>query len=200
MMRLDLVPGVVPAAARGRRGTCPSTTAWLPSSARRSRRCSRRSASTGRSRVALIPGMRRREVAVAALGTVYAIEGGKEAARADRTGPGHQMESGDPRCRCSPGTYLRAAMRFHARRDPPRDRKLEMDGGHLRLYAALAYAASLATYNIRRFARRRIARAFVRGSTNAGQSAAATATASPSFTEWQAAAVSTKGGRVSLYA
>ena len=38
--------------------------------------------------VALIPGMAAREVAVAALGTVYAIEGGKEAARADRPGAG----------------------------------------------------------------------------------------------------------------
>ena len=57
--------------------------------------------------VALIPGMAAREVAVAALGTVYAIEGGKEAADADRPGAGHANGRSPPRCRCSPGTSSR---------------------------------------------------------------------------------------------
>src|SRR5262249_17511691 len=67
----DLVPGVVPAAAARGRGTAmghapepilaPVGFNWQIN-------------------VALIPGMAAREVAVAALGTVYAIEGGKEAA------------------------------------------------------------------------------------------------------------------------
>ena len=65
--------------------------------------------------VALIPGMAAREVAVAALGTVYAIEGGKEAADADRPGARRAME---PRHRARPArlVHLRAAMRLHARR------------------------------------------------------------------------------------
>ena len=46
-----------------------------------SSRCSRRSDLIGQINVALIRGMAAREVAVAALGTVYAIQGGKEAAQ-----------------------------------------------------------------------------------------------------------------------
>ena len=84
--------------------------------------------------VALIPGMAAREVAVAALGTVYSIRGGKEAAQQI----GHLLAGqwslatalALPRL-----VHLRAAMRLHAGRDPPRDRQLEMDGGHLRLHA-----------------------------------------------------------------
>ena len=76
----DLVPGVAsrgrPRAPTDRR----STTASPPSSARR---CEPLIAPIGfnwQINVALIPGMAAREVAVGALGTVYAIEGGKEAA------------------------------------------------------------------------------------------------------------------------
>ena len=84
--------------------------------------------------VALIPGMAAREVAVAALGTVYSIEGGKEAAAADRPGAGASMDAGHRVV--APGlVHFRAAMRLDARRDQARDRQLEMDGGHLRLHA-----------------------------------------------------------------
>ena len=57
--------------------------------------------------VALIPGMAAREVAVGALGTVYAIEGGKEAARAQI---GHVLATNGAwrrRCRCWPGMSSR---------------------------------------------------------------------------------------------
>jgi hypothetical protein len=85
--------------------------------------------------VALIPGMAAREVAVAALGTVYAIEGGKEAAaQIGQTGARHQMEPCD-RAVAAGLVHLCAAMRFHARGDPPRDRKLEVDGVDVRLHA-----------------------------------------------------------------
>ena len=76
----DLVSGLVPAAAGGRRRAPRSTTASPPSSARRSSRCWLPVGFNWQIAVALIPGMAAREVAVAALGTVYAIEGGKEAA------------------------------------------------------------------------------------------------------------------------
>ncbi len=56
--------------------------------------------------VALIPGMAAREVAVAALGTVYAIEGGKEAA--EQIGQALASNGASrPRCRCWPGTSSR---------------------------------------------------------------------------------------------
>ena len=84
--------------------------------------------------VALIPGMAAREVAVAALGTVYAIEGGKEAARSDRTGACHQVEPCH-RAVAAGLVHLCPAMRFHAGGHSSRDRKLEMDGDHLRLHA-----------------------------------------------------------------
>ena len=59
---------------------------------------------------------------------------GRQASRRpDRTSAGHQMESGD-RIIAAGLVHLRAAMRFHAGGDPPRDRKLEMDGDHLRLH------------------------------------------------------------------
>ena len=75
----DLVPGVVPAAAGGRDGPAIDYSfaamigKWLEPL----------TAPIGfnwQINVALIPGMAAREVAVASLGTVYAIEGGKEAA------------------------------------------------------------------------------------------------------------------------
>lgn len=57
--------------------------------------------------VALIPGMAAREVAVAALGTVYAIEGGKEAA--DQIGQvlADKWSLATARCRCWHGTFSR---------------------------------------------------------------------------------------------
>ena len=104
--------------------------------------------------VALIPGMAAREVAVAALGTVYAIEGGKEAGRADRPGARHQMEPCD-RAVAAGLVHLRPAMRLHAGGDPPRDRKLDVDGDHLRLHAGagLCWRASRPTTSRSRSAR-----------------------------------------------
>jgi hypothetical protein len=56
--------------------------------------------------VALIPGMAAREVAVASLGTVYAIEGGKEApSRSARRSP--TSGASPPRWRCWSGTFSR---------------------------------------------------------------------------------------------
>ena len=82
--------------------------------------------------VALVPGMAAREVAVAALGTVYAIQGGAE--HAARPGAGPELEPGD-RAVASGLVHLRAAMRLDARRHQARDRRLEVDVGHLRLHA-----------------------------------------------------------------
>ena len=56
--------------------------------------------------VALVPGMAAREVAVAALGTVYAIQGGKEAAQQI----GHVLAktgASPPRSLCWSGTFSR---------------------------------------------------------------------------------------------
>ena len=53
--------------------------------------------------------------------------------RPDRPGARDQMESGD-RAVAARLVHLRPAMRFHAGGDPPRDRKLELDGDHLRLH------------------------------------------------------------------
>ena len=83
--------------------------------------------------VALVPGMAAREVAVAALGTVYAIQGGKEAVAADRPRARHAMEPGD-RAVIAGLVYFRTAMRLHAGGDQARNRKLALDGGHLRLH------------------------------------------------------------------
>ena len=83
--------------------------------------------------VALIPGMAAREVAVAALGTVYAIEGGKEAA--DQIGQAlAKLERRDGVVAVGL-VHFRAAMRLDPGGDPARDRELEMDGGDLRLHA-----------------------------------------------------------------
>ena len=76
--------------------------------------------------VALIPGMAAREVAVAALGTVYAIEGGKEAAEQIGQVLANEMESRD-RAVAARLVHLRAAMRLDAGGDPARDRKLDVD-------------------------------------------------------------------------
>ena len=57
--------------------------------------------------VALIPGMAAREVAVGALGTIYAIDGGEGAAEQDRPGARRPMEPRPRRWRCSPGTSSR---------------------------------------------------------------------------------------------
>ena len=56
--------------------------------------------------VALIPGMAAREVAVGALGTIYAIDGGEEAAR--RSARSWPANGRSPRrWPCSPGTFSR---------------------------------------------------------------------------------------------
>jgi ferrous iron transport protein B len=53
--------------------------------------------------------------------------------RSDWPGARHKMELGD-RAIIAGLVHLRSTMRFHAGRDPPRDRKLEMDGDHLWLH------------------------------------------------------------------
>ena len=57
--------------------------------------------------VALIPGMAAREVAVGALGTIYAVDGGEGAAPADRPSAGRPLERWPRRWRSSPGTSSR---------------------------------------------------------------------------------------------
>jgi len=85
--------------------------------------------------VALIPGMAAREVAVAALGTVYAIEGGKEAA--EQIG---QMLA----TKWSLATALSLLV---IRRETGSWKWMAITFAYM---FALAYAASLATYNIAR--------------------------------------------------
>jgi ferrous iron transport protein B len=97
--------------------------------------------------VALIPGMAAREVAVAALGTVYAIEGGKEAA--DQIG---QVLA----TKWSPATALSLlAWYIFAPQCASTLAVIRRETGSWKWMAitfaymlALAYAASLATYNI----------------------------------------------------
>ena len=107
--------------------------------------------------VALIPGMAAREVAVAALGTVYAIEGGKEAAEQIGQVLASKWSSGD-RAIAACLVHLRPAMRLNARRDPPRDRRLEMDGGHFRLHAGAGLCGEPCHLQRRRRARRGLTR------------------------------------------
>ena len=60
--------------------------------------------------------------------------GRQASGRPDRTDAGHQMERGHGAV-AARLVYLRPAMRFDAGRHSPRNRKLEMDGDHFRLYA-----------------------------------------------------------------
>ena len=96
--------------------------------------------------VALIPGFAAREVAVAALGTVYAIEGGKEAAGASATLASTLVA----RHRAVvPGLVrLRAAVRLDAGRRQARDRRLAMDVVTFGYMPGLAYIAAFATYHV----------------------------------------------------
>ncbi len=105
--------------------------------------------------VALIPGMAAREVAVAALGTVYAIEGGKENASADRPGAGPALVARH-RPRSARLVHLRAAVRLDAGGDQARDRELALDGGDLRLHAGACLRRSIRHLPCRRRARRRL--------------------------------------------
>ena len=84
--------------------------------------------------VALIPGMAAREVAVASLGTVYAIEGGKEAATQIGQMLATQWKSRH-RAVAAGLVHFRAAMCLHAGGDQARDRQLALDVDHLRLHA-----------------------------------------------------------------
>ena len=84
--------------------------------------------------VALIPGMAAREVAVAVARHGLCDRRRQGSGRADRPGAGRQMEPRD-RAGAARLVRLRAAMRLDARRDPARDRKLEIDGADLRLHA-----------------------------------------------------------------
>ena len=99
--------------------------------------------------VALIPGMAAREVAVGALGTIYAVDGGEGAAEKIGKVAGRPVAA-----RHGAGVAglvrVRAAMRLDARRHPPRDRQLEMGGVTFFYMLALAYAAALATNQIAR--------------------------------------------------
>ena len=69
--------------------------------------------------------------------------------RADRPGARHEMEPGD-RAVAAGLVHLRAAMRLHAGGDPARDRKLEMDGDHLRLHVRARLCGELSHYNVAR--------------------------------------------------
>ena len=84
--------------------------------------------------VALVPGMAAREVAVAALGTVYAIQDGKDAAEQIGHVLASQWSLGNS---IGPASlvHLRPAMRIHTGGDPARDRQLALDGDYLRLHA-----------------------------------------------------------------
>ncbi len=92
--------------------------------------------------VALIPGMAAREVAVAALGTVYAIEGGKEAV--DQIGEvlGAEMDACD-RALAARLVYFCTAMRLHACGHSSRDRQHDLDGRHIRLHAGTGLCGKL---------------------------------------------------------
>ena len=121
--------------------------------------------------VALIPGMAAREVAVGALGTIYAIDGGDGAAA--KIG---QVLAGQwslatalallawyvfaPQCASTLG------------RDPPRDRRLEVDVDHLRLHAGARLCRGLRHLPDRPRARRRLISR--RPSTHRARSAGAT--------------------------
>ena len=106
--------------------------------------------------VALIPGMAAREVAVASLGTVYAIEGGEEAA----SQIGHVLAQ-----QWSLATALALlvwyifapAMRLDLGGDQARDRKLALDVDHLRLHAGAGLYRCLRHLPRGGRARRRIA-------------------------------------------
>ncbi len=105
--------------------------------------------------VALIPGMAAREVAVAALGTVYAIQGGKEAAQQIGHVLAGQWSSGD--CVVLAGlVYFRTAMCVHAGGDQTRNRQLEMDGDHLRLHVGAGLSRLAADLQRRGCTRRRL--------------------------------------------
>ena len=77
---VDLVPGLVPASAGRQQAGRRSTTASPPGLGTLLEPVLAPIGFNWQINVALIPGMAAREVAVAALGTVYSIEGGKEAA------------------------------------------------------------------------------------------------------------------------
>ena len=105
--------------------------------------------------VALIPGMAAREVAVAALGTVYAIEGGKEAAEQIGQALSHQWSLGD-RAGLARVVRVRAAVRLDAGGDPARDRRLALHVHHLRLHAGAGLCGGVLHLPGRRRARRRL--------------------------------------------
>ncbi len=75
--------------------------------------------------------------------------------RSDRAGAGHEMEPGDGAVAAGL-VHLRPAMRLHAGGDPPRDRKLEMDGDHLRLHVRAGLCGEPCDLQHRRRARRRL--------------------------------------------
>jgi ferrous iron transport protein B len=97
--------------------------------------------------VALIPGMAAREVAVAALGTVYAIEGGKEAA--DQIGQVLATKWSLATALSLLAWYIFAPQCASTlaviRRETGSWKWMAITFGYM---LALAYAASLATYNI----------------------------------------------------
>ena len=97
--------------------------------------------------VALIPGMAAREVAVAALGTVYAIEGGKEAA--EQIGQVLATKWSLATALSLLAWYIFAPQCASTlaviRRETGSWKWMAVTFGYM---LALAYAASLATYNI----------------------------------------------------
>jgi hypothetical protein len=82
--------------------------------------------------VALIPGMALAKSPLP-LGTVYAIEGGKEAA--EQIGLALASKWSLATAVAARMVHLCPTVRFDARRDSPRDRELAVDGDHLHLHA-----------------------------------------------------------------
>ena len=128
----DLVPGVVSATARGRRGPRHQL-----QPRRRDRQGDR--AAIGAARLQLAdrggadPGHGRAGSRGGSTGYGLCHRGRQGSGRADRPGARDQMEPCD-RAVAARLVHLRSAMRLHARGDSPRDRKLGVDGDNLRLH------------------------------------------------------------------
>ena len=90
--------------------------------------------------------MAAREVAVASLGTVYAIEGGKEAA--EQIGQVLAGKWSFATALAFLAWYLRATMRLDAGRYQARDRWLALDAHHLPVHAGDGYFAAFVTYRV----------------------------------------------------
>ena len=86
-----------------------------------------------RHRLALIPAMAAREVAVAALGTVYSLDAADEAEAADAGRAASRAAGACHRARLPRLVRVRAAVHLDHRRHPARDQRVEMAALHGRL-------------------------------------------------------------------